>query len=1010
MKTSMKLACLLLLPLFAGSVPILAQTSETSPGKYFLFKNYTTQNGLINNGVYSMAQDRNGFIWIGTDLGLTRFDGKSFYHKVIPEIYDNAATVRYLETTPDGNIISTSLMQGVFVQQPDGQFKKFLRNGIVELGSNVFNALKYCPDNTLLASESRTLYRITGDSIIPIYDYGSAMGFFYTIDLDKDNRIWFGGRLGLGMLQPTEQGYEPVILPEFQNKFVQKILFDESGTLHVATSQGYYRIKWQPDKNYIIEQPFEAVNNISINHIYIDKAQNLWIPTQTYGVFRTKGDEITLHLTFENGLVSSTVLCMMQDRENNYWFGTENGISMIENFDNYAIAQNGVRFKEANGMTKDIYDRIWIYSRSQLHIYQDSRLRGNDGGGGDDQIIPVDLTGTPLEKVGIGQLFLFNEEMVITNQSGLYQLPVTKETPDFRKIKKIADFPANNITQQHSLRMDTTGIWITAQSKIFNYYDGRFLPVTFNHPDSSSRRPLLMKPDKYGYYWYGDVTNGLYRGVLSRPDANTLLFDSITVFRSLKADSAFITAWIYRMEFDKADNLWFSTLYTGVYKLSLDNSGVVSDKLYSTANGLLSNYVAGIECDNEGRMWFATQKGINILQYDSTGFEMIDKLDVNEGIEGQVLSSLQMGDRLFLLTEEGIFITQNKLFKENPEKAPDVFITNVLIDGVADAEIFAHTNYIRLAPEQHNLTIEYSAITFRNASDVRYQYKLEGADDDWSALSERGFVEYALLRPGRYTFKVRAAMANGHAEAGEETPLSIRVLPPYYQTIWFYLLITVGIGSLLYTFHKYRMRQVIRVERMRTRIASDLHDDIGSTLSSISLISEIASRKDPESELAKALSKIGIDSRDVLNSMDDIIWSVNPKNDSLSSLTVRLREYAIPLCESKDIKFIMNEDEAIYTLKLGMDERRNIFLIVKEAVNNAVKHSGCSQLSVAFAMKYKQLEIEIIDNGKGFDPSKRGVRNGVINMERRAAQIGVDYSIKSEKNIGTTIMLRTKNR
>jgi len=983
----------LTLILLVCSLTALAQTSITSPGKYYLFKNYTTQNGLINNGVQAMAQDRNGYIWIGSDLGLTRFDGKSFYHKAIPEIYDNTSTVRYIETTPDGNIISTSLMQGVFVQQDNGQFKRYLRNGIVELGSNVFNVLKYCPDNTLLASESRTLYRIMGDSIHPIYDYGSAMGFFYTIDLDKENRIWFGGRLGLGMLQLEEQGYKPVFLPGLEGKFILKILFDEAGTLHVATSQGYYRIKWQPDKSYLIEQPFDEVKDNYIYHLYLDREHNLWIQTQTYGVFRTKGDEITLHLTYENGLLSSTVLCMMQDRENNYWFGTENGISMIENFDNYAIALNGVRFKEANGMTPDMYDRLWIYSRSQLHIYQDDRL------------IPVDLRGTPLEKVGVGQLFLFNDEMVISNQSGIYQLPVTKEAPDLRKIKKIADFQSHNITQQHSLRMDTTGIWITAQSKIYNYYDGRFLPVTFNHPDSSSRRPLLMKPDKYGYYWYGDVTNGLYRGVLSRPDKNTLLFDSLTVFRSLKADSAFITAWIYRMAFDKDDNLWFSTLYTGVYKLSLDRDGVVSYKLYSTANGLLSNYVAGIECDEKGNMWFATQKGINILQYDSAGVETMDKLDVNEGIEGQVLSSLQMGDKLYLLTEEGVYITQNQLYKEKPEKAPDVFITNVLINGVADSRISANTNNIRLAPEQHNLTIEYSAITFRNADDIRYQYKLEGADDDWSALSERSFVEYASLRPGRYTFKVRAAMVSPQAEVGIETPLSFRVLAPYYQTIWFYLLITCGIASLLYTFHKYRLRQVIKMERMRTRIASDLHDDIGSTLSSISLISEMASRKDKESELARALNKIGIDSRDVLNSMDDIIWSVNPKNDSLSSLTVRLREYAIPLCESKNITFDMNVDEAVYALKLGMDERSNIFLIVKEAVNNAVKHSGCSLLSVAFILNHKLLEIKIKDDGCGFDPSLPRSRNGVTNMGRRAKQIGMDYNIKSEKNNGTEIRI-----
>ena len=198
------------------------------------------------------------------------------------------------------------------------------------------------------------------------------------------------------------------------------------------------------------------------------------------------------------------------------------------------------------------------------------------------------------------------------------------------------------------------------------------------------------------------------------------------------------------------------------------------------------------------------------------------------------------------------------------------------------------------------------------------------------------------------------------------------------------------------------------MERMRMRIASDLHDDIGSTLSSISLISEMASHQDKESVLAKALSKIGADSRDVLNSMDDIIWSVNPQNDSLSNLVVRLREYAIPVCESKNITLNMNVEEAIKSMKLEMDERRNIYLIVKEAINNAVKHSGCKNLSVIF--KYNgETVISIQDDGCGFDPDSPTSRNGLVNMERRAKDIKGVFTIKSEKDQGTLITLTTKN-
>jgi len=327
-------------------VPALAQTSETSSGKYYLFKHYTTQNGLLNNDIYAMAQDKDGYVWIGSSLGLTRFDGKTFYHKAIPEIYDNPSVLTYIETTSDGDIIPAGYMQGVFVQQNENRFKQYLERGYVEIGRNIFKSIKYCPDNNILACTSRSLYLIKEGSISQIYDYGNAMNVFNTLELDQDNRIWFGGRLGLGMMQLSDTGYEPVFFPELKDKFIVHILFDDEGTLHVATTQGYYRIKWcQPsrwDSDYTIGQPFSQLKDIYINPVYLDKERNLWIPTDSYGVFRTKGDTVTLHLTQENGLISSSVTRIMQDKEGNYWFGTVNGISMVKDFDNFAIANNGV--------------------------------------------------------------------------------------------------------------------------------------------------------------------------------------------------------------------------------------------------------------------------------------------------------------------------------------------------------------------------------------------------------------------------------------------------------------------------------------------------------------------------------------------------------------------------------------------------------------------------------------------------------------------------------------------
>jgi len=1000
-----------LLHFFAVSCTVFSQTSLTSPNKHFLFKNYTTQNGLIDNHIWALAQDKNGYLWIGSDFGLTRFDGKTFYHKVKPEINIYLAPFLNLVKTADENIIFTTWGHGVFVQQRNGQFKQYVAR------QNYWGALKYCHDGKVYVAQTDVLYLLTQDSLQQLYDHGTR-GLFNRIEVDKENRIWVGSHsLGLGMLQRKGTAYNLFFLPEFKDWSINNILFDEEGTLHVATLNGYYRIKWSSSphwESYTIEQPFPQLEDVDINSIYVDHEQNLWISTSSRGVFRTKGDAITLHLTKENGLLSSNVKCVLQDREGNYWFGTSRGLSMVGNLNSWLIVHKGVRFLDARGMMMDEYSRIWFSGNNRLHIFQD------------DQLIPLNVSGTPIEKEGARFVNIFNSELIIANNAGLYKMPLTDALPDLRKLRKLADFKTHNVTLLAAVTTDSAGIWITTVKKIYNYRNGRLLPVTFKysdtisikpgvtisyrdgtflHIDSITVRPYSMIPDKYGYYWYGDNRSGLYRGVFSRPDNHTLLFEIMKYYRPNKTDADFETTFIDYLCFDKEDNLWFTSSLTGVYKLRIDAKDVISHRLYSTADGLANTIVQQIHFDAQGRVWFSTREaGIYVLQRDSAGVESVQKWNI-EGVGGRFRRVLQTGNRVFILTEEGVFYTSNPQFKTVPVKVPKIFISNLLINGIEHLNFFKDTNKIRLNHKQNNITIEFLAITFKNANDVKYQYKLEGANEDWSTLSERSFVEYASLQPGKYIFQVRAVIGE---VTGEEAELFFRIAPAFHQTVWFYLLIACGLFVLIFSFYKYSLNNAIKIERIRSGIASDLHDEIGSTLSSISLLSEMASRRDKESPLAKSLSIIGENSRDVLSSMDDIIWSVNPQNDSLTNLVVRLREYAIPVCEVKNITLNMNVEESIYDVKLEMEARKNIYLIVKEAINNAVKYSGCKNLSVTFVNKH-QLEIAIKDDGCGFDTTAPTSRNGLINMECRAKQMGAEFSIKSKKNAGTSIFLKTKN-
>ena len=981
--------------LFLTSIYALAQEQLD---KYYLFKNYNTRNGLIDNLIYSMTTDKYGFVWIGSNSGISRFDGKSFYHNAIPEINEKSASVYYVETTDSGNMVCAAFMQGIYEQLADGNFKNYytLPKGIRR---NIFLTIKQGLDGTILLGGSQELFKIEGDSLSLLFDNGTIR-MFYTLEVDKHDNIWFGGINGLGIMTRSDSGYTPVYVPEFEDHFIVFMLFDNQGTLHVATSRGYYKIAFEepyhPGSKYTISQPFKELSQLNINHIYLDYEQNVWISTDSDGAYRTAGDSITLHLTINNGLLSSSVMCMTQDREGNYYFGTNNGVSIVKNFNSYAFAKDGKLFQDVNNVIADNFGRIWMRSPGTFRVFQNGQLHH------------IDMKNTPLEKLGIRNFHFDGQSVMwLSNYAELFKTPITAQLPDIKKTEKVVDISNYHSASITTYFFDSNEIWICASTKIFNYNHNRILPVTFNHPDSSILYVQDIAKDNFGYYWIGDNNNALYRANITENTKDKVVFDNIKVYKSLNADSAFVTAWIRYLSIDNEGNLWQTSLYTGVYKHTIDSTGIISSKLYSTENGLLSNEVSHIDCKEDGCIWIYTQKGICVLIQDADDGEHFDYFDEKDGIVGQPIDAIEMGNQLFTLTNEGFFVTPNKFSEDTKAVIPKVIITKLNVGGV-DYTSWAYTNkMLHLGHAQNNPVFDFSSISFNNADNLSYQYKLDAIDDEWSESSNRGYKEYTSLRPGKYTFYVRAVSREG--VISDETTFTFRIHPAFYQTVWFYLLILILIAAVVYMFYRNRINHMIKTERIRSRIASDLHDDIGSTLSSIFLMSEMTSSSDNQSRLAEVLKKIGANSREILHSMDDIIWSVNPQDDSLISLTVRLREYAIPVCEAREIALSMNIDDTTDRIKLGMDERRNIFLITKEAINNAVKHSGCTALSVVFAVTGKYIEASVSDNGCGFDPQSPTSRNGVANMKRRAQQIAAHLTILSENNTGTTIQLKVRN-
>ena len=293
---------------------------------------------------------------------------------------------------------------------------------------------------------------------------------------------------------------------------------------------------------------------------------------------------------------------------------------------------------------------------------------------------------------------------------------------------------------------------------------------------------------------------------------------------------------------------------------------------------------------------------------------------------------------------------------------------------------------------------------------MRYQHKLEGTDQDWSAPTEQRTVNFANLAPGRYQFLVRAVNADG---VGSQTParFSFTILPPFWQRWWFLALATTLVGLAAYALHRYRVARLIELERMRTRIATDLHDDIGAGLSQIAILSEVSRQRlgKEQNGVNESLARIANTSRDLLDSMSDIVWAINPRRDRVSDLAQRLREFAGDVFTSREIEFSFRTPASGSEIRLEADVRRQLYLIFKEAVNNAARHSRCTQAEIEFEVAQDRLLLHVRDNGCGFDPNGDGATsrngNGLVSMRERARALGGEIEINSQPNLGTAIKL-----
>jgi signal transduction histidine kinase len=335
-------------------------------------------------------------------------------------------------------------------------------------------------------------------------------------------------------------------------------------------------------------------------------------------------------------------------------------------------------------------------------------------------------------------------------------------------------------------------------------------------------------------------------------------------------------------------------------------------------------------------------------------------------------------------------------------KAP-VVITQATINNKpweGDTAI-TYKKILHLPWHQNSLSFSFAALDFVAPGKIIYYYQLYPYDKNWVEAGNRNYAAYTNIPPGEYTFRVKAWGPTIGAKDAEAT-LSIIITPPFWKTWWFVGLLVLALGSLLYMLYRYRIDQLIALQKVRNRIATDLHDDIGSTLTNISILSELSRQKlDRHEEAGVFLNRIAEEVNNSSQALDDIVWSINTNNDTLEQTVARMRRYAAEIFDGANIHYSLQLDEHFAQRKLNMEQRRDCFLLFKEVINNIYKHADAREVSIRVWLEGNQLHMTIEDDGKGFDPTQVTHRNGLKNMQHRIGKWKGQLQIQSTPGKGT---------
>ncbi len=955
---------------------------------------WEAEDGLPQNSLTSVVQTRDGYLWIGTYSGLARFDGVRFTvfdDTTVPEMRSGRVTSLFEDA---GGVLWIGHETGDLTRYADGQFQSVPVNATWQSQRIVALAADEVGDIWLLNEEGILTRPSDGRTVVP--QVGTA-DKLVSLDRDSKGRIWLARD---GALSVFEQGRvkAPVLEGIQAQSYVQGLCTGRSNTLWLV-HDGRLGL-WQEGR---LVRDFGGVpwGNKPVTACRETRGGWLLVGTQDEGLFVVRPGIETRRFHRGNGFASDWIRSLCEDREGNLWIATGgNGLVVLR--PSHLKTLNPPDEWQGRAVltvleTKD--GAVWAGTEGAgLYRSLDGAWTHHGAGEGVENLFVWSVTEGHRGRV-----------WAATWGGGVFR---SNEAGRFERVPGLEDLRTPVPAVLHT--GDGT-VWMGTGTGLLQYDGGRVR--RFGAAEglvSPDVRSLAEGPD--GAIWFGMLGGGLG-------------WTKDGQVRQFGKKDGLPSEFIRGLKFDGKGALWICTAGGG---LSRYYGGVF--KTVAMEQGLPRNALSDIQDDGLGRFWISAQGGIirvskdeldrcadgTLARVDAVLYGVEDGMPTVECSGGMQPASARMADgRLLFPTSKGLVVADPARLRANP-LPPPVTIEVMNVDGRPVMLRGHDLRSRRIEPGQPQYEFQYTGLSFVSPAKVRFRYRLEGLEPEWMDAGTKRSVNYSYIAPGDYVFRVTACNNDGvWNQTG--AALAFTVLPHFWQTLPFRIAVAVvalsAVAIAAWAATQRKMRLTLEaaerqraVERERARIAKDIHDDLGASLTRISLLSESVSPEHNASpEAAEALGQIFQTSRELVQAMDEIVWAVNPKHDTLDSLANYLASYAQDYLDLAGIRCRLDLPVDLPTWQVSAETRHNLFLAFKEALNNVVKHAGATQVSIILRTLRHGFSLSITDDGRGFGPGqisatdgRASAGNGLANMRQRLQEIGGRFEIEPA-NPGTIL-------